>query len=84
MSSSTVPLPSTATASAATSSASSEGPGSGQDLTGISLVAFVTALAASLVVFGIQMGFFLLLRNKLVRILCVPHTYQSVPFRNKS
>jgi hypothetical protein len=39
--------------------------------TGISLVAFVTALAASLVVFGIQMGFFLLLRNKLVRILCV-------------
>jgi hypothetical protein len=41
-------------------------------------------LAASLVVFGIQMGFFLLLRNKLVRILCVPHKYQSVPFRNMS
>lgn len=36
---------------------------------GISLVSFLTALAASLVVFGIQMGLFLLLRNKLARIL---------------
>jgi calcium permeable stress-gated cation channel len=36
---------------------------------GISLVGFITALSASLVVFGIQTGFFLLLRNKLARIL---------------
>jgi len=28
-------------------------------------------LAASLIIFGIQMGFFLLLRNKLARILYV-------------
>lgn len=56
-----------------------EGPGSAQTSTGISLVAFVTALAASLVVFGIQMGFFLLLRNKLVRILCVCHSPYPFP-----
>jgi calcium permeable stress-gated cation channel len=62
---------STAPAGAAPSTSDiPEGPGSAQEATGISLVAFVTALAASLVVFGIQMGFFLLLRNKLVRILC--------------
>ncbi len=36
---------------------------------GISLVAFITALATSLVIFGIQLGLFLLLRNKLARIL---------------
>jgi hypothetical protein len=36
---------------------------------GISLVGFITALSTSLVVFGIQTGFFLLLRNKLARIL---------------
>lgn len=48
-----------------------EGSGAAQVATGISLIAFVTALAASLIVFGVQMGFFLLLRNKLVRILYV-------------
>jgi predicted membrane-bound spermidine synthase len=36
---------------------------------GISLVGFLTALATSFVVFGVQTGFFLLLRNKLARIL---------------
>ena len=69
---------STVSAAAAQSSTSTpEGPGSAQDSTGISLLAFVTALAASLVVFGVQMGFFLLLRNKLVRILCAA---PSLPF----
>jgi len=42
---------------------------SGQSQQGISIVAFVTALATSLAVFGIQMIAFLLLRNKLARIL---------------
>ena len=59
---------------AATTSAA-EGARAALESSGISLVAFVTALAASLVVFGIQMGFFLLLRNKLARILYVPTTY---------
>ena len=43
--------------------------GQGQNSYGISLVAFVTALATSLVIFGVQIGLFLLLRNKLARIL---------------
>jgi hypothetical protein len=69
---STAASSSTSTAPAqTTSSAAPNGAGSAQGSTGISLVAFVTALAASLIVFGIQMGFFLLLRNRLVRILCV-------------
>jgi hypothetical protein len=71
-----VPLgasPTLARAAAESTTAAVEGaPGTAQTSTGISLVAFVTALAASLIVFGVQMGFFLLLRNKLVRILCVP------------
>jgi hypothetical protein len=57
------------TTSAASSSTSTSGIGSGQGSQGISLVAFVTALATSLVIFGIQMLAFLLLRNKLARIL---------------
>ncbi|KAL2175646.1 uncharacterized protein P884DRAFT_271310 [Thermothelomyces heterothallicus CBS 202.75] len=72
-------------AAAATKTAASitdDGPGAAQKATGISLVAFVTALAASLVVFGIQMGFFLLLRNKLVRIF-KPKTY-LVPERERT
>ncbi|KAK4134269.1 DUF221-domain-containing protein [Trichocladium antarcticum] len=83
MSSSTTPLPSTATESPSeTTSAAAEGAGFAQKSTGISLVAFVTALAASLIVFGIQMGFFLLLRNKLVRIF-KPKTY-LVPERERT
>ncbi|GAP90450.1 putative DUF221 domain-containing protein [Rosellinia necatrix] len=49
---------------------------------GISLVGFITALATSLVVFGIQMGLFLLLRNKLARIF-KPKTY-LVPERERT
>ncbi|KAI1817822.1 DUF221-domain-containing protein [Poronia punctata] len=49
---------------------------------GISLVGFFTALSASLVVFGIQTGFFLLLRNKLARIF-KPKTY-LVPERERT
>ncbi|KAL2141895.1 hypothetical protein VTI28DRAFT_1828 [Corynascus sepedonium] len=75
---------STAAAAATTTGTSitDEGPGAAQKATGISLVAFVTALAASLIVFGIQMGFFLLLRNKLVRIF-KPKTY-LVPERERT
>ncbi|KAK3990065.1 hypothetical protein QBC44DRAFT_74830 [Cladorrhinum sp. PSN332] len=58
------------------------GSGSAQTQSGISLVAFLTALAASLIVFGIQMGFFLALRNKLVRIF-KPKTY-LVPERERT
>ncbi|KAH6631841.1 hypothetical protein F5144DRAFT_511708 [Chaetomium tenue] len=72
----------TSAAAAATTTTIEEGPGSAQEATGISLVAFVTALAASLVVFGIQTGFFLLLRNKLVRIF-KPKTY-LVPERERT
>ncbi|KAI1365074.1 DUF221-domain-containing protein [Xylaria arbuscula] len=49
---------------------------------GISLVGFITALATSLVVFGIQMGLFFLLRNKLARIF-KPKTY-LVPERERT
>ncbi|KAI0196305.1 hypothetical protein EV127DRAFT_128223 [Xylaria flabelliformis] len=49
---------------------------------GISLVGFVTALATSLVIFGVQIGFFLLLRNKLARIF-KPKTY-LVPERERT
>ncbi|KAJ2988963.1 hypothetical protein NUW58_g3710 [Xylaria curta] len=49
---------------------------------GISLVGFITALATSLVVFGVQMGLFLLLRNKLARIF-KPKTY-LVPERERT
>lgn len=36
---------------------------------GIGLAAFLTALGFSLIIFGVQSGLFLLLRNKLARIL---------------
>ncbi|KAI0858360.1 DUF221-domain-containing protein [Xylaria cubensis] len=49
---------------------------------GISLVGFLTALATSLVIFGVQIGFFLLLRNKLARIF-KPKTY-LVPERERT
>ncbi|KAI8956389.1 DUF221-domain-containing protein [Xylaria longipes] len=49
---------------------------------GISLVGFVTALATSLVIFGVQLGFFLLLRNKLARIF-KPKTF-LVPERERT
>ncbi|EGZ73212.1 DUF221-domain-containing protein [Neurospora tetrasperma FGSC 2509] len=56
--------------------------GSAQKFGGISLVAFLTALATSLVVFGVQMGLFLLLRHKLARIF-KPKTY-LVPERERT
>ncbi|KAI1334843.1 DUF221-domain-containing protein [Xylariaceae sp. FL0016] len=49
---------------------------------GISLLAFVTALSTSLVVFGVQTGAFLLLRQKLARIF-KPKTY-LVPERERT
>ncbi|KAI1503917.1 hypothetical protein F5X99DRAFT_373856 [Biscogniauxia marginata] len=49
---------------------------------GISLVAFFAALSTSLVVFGVQSGLFLLLRNKLARIF-KPKTY-LVPERERT
>lgn len=61
---------STATiASLVARTSSVDGVGAALESNGISLVAFVTALATSLVVFGIQIALFLLLRNKLARIL---------------
>lgn len=36
---------------------------------GIGIVSFITALAVALIVFGVQAGLFLALRNKLARIL---------------
>jgi hypothetical protein len=62
---------SSTTTSTAPSSTSTQDGGQGTALTssGISLVAFVTALATSIVIFAVQIGFFLLLRNKLARIL---------------
>ncbi|KAK3390941.1 hypothetical protein B0H63DRAFT_539428 [Podospora didyma] len=49
---------------------------------GMSLIALVTALTTSLVIFGVQMGFFLLLRNNLARIF-KPKTY-LVPERERT
>lgn len=45
--------------------------GAGQSSQGISLVAFISALAVSLIIFGVQILAFLLLKNKLARILYV-------------
>jgi len=58
----------TSSAAAATSTSADQG-GEAQNSAGISLVAFVTAMTVSLIIFGVQIGLFLLLRNKLARIL---------------
>ncbi|PVH73358.1 DUF221-domain-containing protein [Cadophora sp. DSE1049] len=72
---------STTTASAA--AATTTNPfGEAQSQQGISLVAFITALATSLVIFGIQMLAFILLKNKLARIF-KPKTY-LVPERERT
>ena len=64
--------------SAASSATTSSTLGMGQAQQGISLVAFLTALASSLVIFGIQMFAFILLKDKLARILYVAaHTDDS-------
>jgi len=57
------------TTSSSPSSTTTQVTGQAQGSQGISLVAFITALTTSLVVFGIQIFAFLLLRNKLARIL---------------
>ncbi|KAK4165862.1 hypothetical protein QBC43DRAFT_207224 [Cladorrhinum sp. PSN259] len=78
-------LSSTTTTTSSQTTASGEpdgGSGTAQGQAGISLVAFLTALAASLIVFGIQTGLFLLLRNKVVRIF-KPKTY-LVPERERT
>ncbi|KAI4870053.1 DUF221-domain-containing protein [Hypoxylon rubiginosum] len=56
--------------------------GSAQRNQGITLIAFVTALNVSLIVFGVQTGLFLVLRNKLSRIF-KPKTY-LVPERERT
>ncbi|KAI1485770.1 hypothetical protein F5X96DRAFT_300575 [Biscogniauxia mediterranea] len=58
------------------------GTGNARAEQGISLVAFFTALSTSLVVFGVQTGLFLLLRNKLARIF-KPKTF-LVPERERT
>ncbi|KAI0014378.1 DUF221-domain-containing protein [Xylariaceae sp. FL0662B] len=60
----------------------SDAQGNAQKSQGMTLVAFVTALSTSLVIFGIQTGAFLLLRNKLARIF-KPKTY-LVPERERT
>ncbi|KAI2624231.1 DUF221-domain-containing protein [Hypoxylon sp. NC1633] len=56
--------------------------GTAQRNQGVTLVAFVTALSVSLIIFGIQTGFFLVLRNRLSRIF-KPKTY-LVPERERT
>ncbi|KAM7218587.1 protein of unknown function DUF221 domain containing protein [Rhypophila decipiens] len=75
-------LSSSATRTTATPSKSAAPGPDVNEFRGISLVGFVTALAASLIVFGIQTGLFLLLRNKLARIF-KPKTY-LVPERERT
>lgn len=62
---------SSTTSAALPTDTNSDGTGTAQASTGISLVAFLTALATSLVIFAVQIIAFLLLRNKLARILYV-------------
>ncbi|RYO81991.1 hypothetical protein DL766_007255 [Monosporascus sp. MC13-8B] len=56
--------------------------GVGQTREGISIQAFLTAFSTSLVIFGVQSGLFLLLRNRLARIF-KPKTY-LVPQRERT
>ena len=50
-------------------SSSSNGGGTGQQDSGQGIVSFVTALGVSVLIFAVQLSLFLLLRNKLARIL---------------
>ncbi|KAK0636929.1 hypothetical protein B0T17DRAFT_486124 [Bombardia bombarda] len=72
----------TSSATSPPTTTAANGTGSAQVDTGITLYAFLAALATSLVVFGIQTGLFLLLRNKLARIF-KPKTY-LVPERERT
>ncbi|TVY40428.1 Uncharacterized protein LOCC1_G004241 [Lachnellula occidentalis] len=71
----------TATSSAALATITNA-TGQGQKSQGISIVTFLTALVTALVVFAIQMFFFLALKNKLARIY-KPKTY-LVPERERT
>ncbi|CAG8951762.1 hypothetical protein HYFRA_00005564 [Hymenoscyphus fraxineus] len=89
MSNSTFSLPTSTTMSATPTETSavptavrSGAPGSAQNSQGISLLTFVTALVSSLVIFGVQMFLFILLKNKLARIF-KPKTY-LVPERERT
>ncbi|TAQ87156.1 hypothetical protein B7494_g4529 [Chlorociboria aeruginascens] len=64
------------------SSSSNSTEGSAQAQAGISLVALLTALASSAVIFGVQILAFILLKNKLARIF-KPKTY-LVPERERT
>lgn len=44
-------------------------PGAAQEDQGIGITSFLTAIVASIIIFSVQTGFFVLLRNKLARIL---------------
>ncbi|KAK5660314.1 hypothetical protein OQA88_12854 [Cercophora sp. LCS_1] len=80
--STTSPLPLTPRAESTPTETNQGGTGAAFESSGISLVAFVTALATSLIVFGVQIAVFLLLRNKLARIF-KPKTY-LVPERERT
>lgn len=56
--------------------------GAAQDSAGISIVAFITALGAALIIFGVQAGIFMAIRVKLSRIF-KPKTY-LVPERERT
>ncbi|KAL3426905.1 hypothetical protein PVAG01_00414 [Phlyctema vagabunda] len=71
-----------AASSSAPISTSTSGAGSAQSKEGISLVALLTAISSSLVIFGVQMLLFILLKNKLARIY-QPKTY-LVPERERT
>jgi hypothetical protein len=43
--------------------------GDGQKSEGIGIVSFLTAILVSVIIFFVQLAFFLLLRNKLARVL---------------
>ena len=49
--------------------AEDQGAGSAQDDQGIGIVSFLTAFSVALIIFAVQITLFLLLRNKLARIL---------------
>ena len=50
-----------------------DAPSKAQGQSGIGIVTFITSIATALIIFGIQMSLFALLRNKLARILYFPH-----------
>jgi hypothetical protein len=60
---------SSTTSSAPAATTTSSGIGTGQGSQGISLVALLTAIATSAIVFGVQMLAFIILKDKLARIL---------------